>query len=1014
MLHEAPVTQSSHKAKPESKPQTKPLSKPAAAPNVIVAPPASTTTHFVTQEVLEASLRSFADLLRLDFSSIANASNPTIASGGVWNSIAGSNKIDQLNSVAITGSTITNTALSGVTGLTMSDISDLDVSAVSALAYATTSNLASLNGIAAWGDSLVNGVTGLTNFPTALTSLTGYFTYNGGVGGETSTQIATRMLADTSKYDMPTIIWSGHNNTSNQAQILSDIASMVSALSTSNYVVLSILNTSIQPSGSGGYTTVASINSALASAYGSRFLDLRAYLVSQYDSNVAQDVTDYGNDVVPTSLRYDTLHLNAAGNAKVAQFINTNISKLIPTASTSSVITAEVLASLFSSPPVIGGTAPNSGFFSQLDTTLGYTQGGVKVLNTSASAFSAFVGPYAAQFLSSVSTSTYNTALGDLALTLARQGSYNTAVGAATMSATSTVGSYNVAVGVYALNNTVGNDNTAVGVSALTTNTTGARNIGIGREAGRGNTTGNDNTAMGYFSMYTNTTGIRNTAVGGSAGVLGTTGNDNTSFGYGALRSNTTGSNNTSIGKDALYNNAVSASNVALGMQAGYGTSGQTSSSNNVFIGFQSGFANTTGNNNTIVGYQAGRALTTGSSNIILGYFVDATSTTATRQLNIGNALFGTNMYNTAAVSGVPVTGATIGVGTSSPYARLTVAGDANGTMPLFLISSSTSAFATSTAFVVTSAGKVGIGTTSPSTQLQVAGDIAPNADNLYTDGNATYRWAAVYAVNGTIQTSDIRLKENIATTTYGLDELLRLRPATYTWRHNPEQGRKLGFIAQEVQSVLPEAVDVGNDADHTLGLKYSEFTPLIVRSVQQVFERLSELKAVVESFAQKITTDLLSAKKIETKELCISKADGSSVCLTGEQLASVIATASPGLRSASAIDNKEEAGELKKDSEKDTDDKKEPANEAPKIFINGANPAKVLRGATYSDLGARAEDDHDMNLGVHVYVAGEDVEHVSFDTSTTTTYTVTYRATDTAGKVGEATRTVLIYAETE
>src|SRR5208337_4194741 len=103
-----------------------------------------------------------------------------------------------------------------------------------------------------------------------------------------------------------------------------------------------------------------------------------------------------------------------------------------------------------------------------------------------------------------------------------------------------------------------------------------------------------------------------------------------------------------------------------------------------------------------------------------------------------------------------------VGIGTTSPWAKLSVAGAAGGTVPLFTISSSTFGFATPTALIVDQNGNVGIGTTTPSTVLTVNGSITPNTSTVYTLGNATYLWNAVYATKGTIQTSDERLKDNI------------------------------------------------------------------------------------------------------------------------------------------------------------------------------------------------------------------------------------------------------------
>jgi hypothetical protein len=74
-----------------------------------------------------------------------------------------------------------------------------------------------------------------------------------------------------------------------------------------------------------------------------------------------------------------------------------------------------------------------------------------------------------------------------------------------------TSGTYNTAVGFSSLkSNTIGNLNTALGVNALSFNTTGV-----------------SNTANGVNALYSNTTGVQNTASGVYALFLNTTGNDN-------------------------------------------------------------------------------------------------------------------------------------------------------------------------------------------------------------------------------------------------------------------------------------------------------------------------------------------------------------------------------------------------------------------------------------------------------------------------------------------------------
>ena len=41
----------------------------------------------------------------------------------------------------------------------------------------------------------------------------------------------------------------------------------------------------------------------------------------------------------------------------------------------------------------------------------------------------------------------------------------------------------------------------------------------------------------------------------------------------------------------------------------------------------------------------------------------------------------------------------------------------------------------------------------------------------------------------------------------YGLEDIMKLRPVSYSWTTRPESGTKLGLIAQELETVIPEAV---------------------------------------------------------------------------------------------------------------------------------------------------------------------------------------------------------------
>lgn len=175
-----------------------------------------------------------------------------------------------------------------------------------------------------------SGSTLYNDWLTQLGLLSGRAWYNGGVGGETSTQIAARETIDTTHQAWPTIIWAGNNNYSDPPTVESDVASMVAHLGHSNYLVLSLLNGDYPDRyiGQSGYIDIISINDSFAASYGNHYIDLRTYLVSQYDPNNAQDVIDHSNDIIPSSLRSDQIHLNDAGYLLVAKKLNESISVL--------------------------------------------------------------------------------------------------------------------------------------------------------------------------------------------------------------------------------------------------------------------------------------------------------------------------------------------------------------------------------------------------------------------------------------------------------------------------------------------------------------------------------------------------------------------------------------------------------------------------------------------------------------------------------------------------------------
>jgi hypothetical protein len=110
-----------------------------------------------------------------------------------------------------------------------------------------------------------------------------------------------------------------------------------------------------------------------------------------------------------------------------------------------------------------------------------------------------------------------------------------------------------------------------------------------------------------------------------------------------------------------------------------------------------------------------------------------------------------------------------------------------------------------------------------------------------------------VWAANGTIQTSDRREKKNITPLTYGLSEVMKLRPVEFSWSKRPDDRRHLGLIAQDVEEVIPEAVWRDEDSSKPLGLNYNDFVPVLVNAIQAQQEMISAQQKELRDHALRI-----------------------------------------------------------------------------------------------------------------------------------------------------------------
>jgi hypothetical protein len=151
------------------------------------------------------------------------------------------------------------------------------------------------------------------------------------------------------------------------------------------------------------------------------------------------------------------------------------------------------------------------------------------------------------------------------------------------------------------------------------------------------------------------------------------------------------------------------------------------------------------------------------------------------------------------------------------------------------------------------SAGGIGI-TSNSDWCLQLAGSTAErirfftSAGGTSTVGNISVSGSATtYST-----TSDRRLKDNIQPISDATDKLMNMKPVTHTWIDNPDEPQVHGFVAQEMQEVVPEAVSGDAESDEMMSMDYGRITPVIVAALQDALNEIKELKTRIDELENK------------------------------------------------------------------------------------------------------------------------------------------------------------------
>ena len=295
---------------------------------------------------------------------------------------------------------------------------------------------------------------------------------------------------------------------------------------------------------------------------------------------------------------------------------------------------------------------------------------------------------------------------------------------------------------------------------------------------------------MGTDALFAGTSNY-NVAVGAFASDALTTGTFTTALGYGALTASTTGGYNTAVGGYSLLAVTTGYSNVAVGYSA---LATMTTGLRNTGIGTGSGSVITTGSKNTILGCydgnQGGLDIRTSNNHIVLS---DGDGNPRCYWDN------GPTMRNTN----------NLGYGFNAVFTNTNSAAYGVG----IEVGSSSLVF-----FYKTNVGGVG---------------------TITTNGSST-------SYN---TTSDYRLKENVTYDWDATTRLKQLKPARFNFINNSDVGTVDGFLAHEVQTVVPEAVtgthnEVDDDGNAVMqGIDQAKLVPLLVKTIQELEARITALE---------------------------------------------------------------------------------------------------------------------------------------------------------------------------
>jgi len=129
---------------------------------------------------------------------------------------------------------------------------------------------------------------------------------------------------------------------------------------------------------------------------------------------------------------------------------------------------------------------------------------------------------------------------------------------------------------------------------------------------------------------------------------------------------------------------------------------------------------------------------------------------------------------------------------------------------------------------------------------------VVASTNDLYLLYNGADRGYFSNSTGAYVPVSDRRLKKNIIDISYGLNEILALRSVSYNMNEQEDTSVKtLGFIAQEVQEVLPESVFEMQSG--MFGMDKSAIVPVLVKAIQEQQALIVSMREELDTLKTKV-----------------------------------------------------------------------------------------------------------------------------------------------------------------